>query len=285
MRLSQYPKTETLAANSYLITDHPSNGTKAVIPKDLMKNLLSFTDRDMFFDFLDEIATITLRRKIFRGKNLGDSITEEQNEAIKDGSFKGMFIGDYWEIGENYFVIYDMDYYRWSSKVPHHLVLSENKLIGKVVMKDSVTGVGFANTDIYQSTLSLYDQKIVGIFGDHCFVVPFLISSDIDGTNNYVTSTQNNGKVSTLMSEVNLYGFPSYSNLENNGAYVQSTLGQLSYFQLRNLMDINNVIWLRDYSFYNRGFFCIYQPSLGSSSCASQKSNAYFWPIFTIKGV
>lgn len=285
MRLSQYPKTETLAANSYLITDHPSNGTKAVIPKDLMKNLLSFTDRDMFFSFLDEIATITLRRKIFRGKNLGDSITEEQNEAIKDGSFKGMFVGDYWEIGEDFFVIYDMDYYI-SSNVPHHLVLSENKSIGKYQMASSESEtIGFANSTIYQTVLADYDTKLNGIFSDHCLVVPYPLSGNIN-TNNQVSGLSPNDKCSCIMSETELYGTNFYTSLSLEGAATLSPFGKFSYFFHRGYLDLKGKrIWLRNGSHYSKCYYCIFEPDQLAPNTTRQINSNDVWPIFTIKGV
>lgn len=39
-----------------------------------------------------------MHRNIFRGKHLGESITEEQLEVIRDGSFADLYVGDYWEI-------------------------------------------------------------------------------------------------------------------------------------------------------------------------------------------
>ena len=39
-----------------------------------------------------------MHRNIFRGKSLGESITAEQLEVIRDGSFRDLYVGDYWEI-------------------------------------------------------------------------------------------------------------------------------------------------------------------------------------------
>lgn len=288
MRLSQYPKTETLAANSYLITDHPSKGTKAVIPKDLMKNLLSFTDRDMFFDFLDEIADLPMRKKIFRGKNLGASISEEQNDAIKDGSFKGMFVGDYWEIGEDQFVIYDMDYYV-SSNVPHHLILCENKLIGPYVMSDLTSGsVGFANSYVYQTVLADYDSKLNGIFSTHCFSVPYQISSEISA-DNVVIANVNNTKCSGIMSEVEIYGTVAFSNMSKYGPALNSPFGRFSYFSLKGYWDLFGTgfrFWLRNNSSFRNGYYCFFCANDLIPNAVHQTSDViYVLPFFTIKGV
>ncbi len=39
-----------------------------------------------------------MHRNVFRGKCLGESITEEQMIAIRKGSFRNLYVGDYWEI-------------------------------------------------------------------------------------------------------------------------------------------------------------------------------------------
>ena len=36
---------------------------------------------------------------IYRGKNLGSSVTQEQWNAIEAGTFDDLYIGDYWVIG------------------------------------------------------------------------------------------------------------------------------------------------------------------------------------------
>ena len=68
---------------------------------------------------LDGFAPVELRRVLFRGKNLGTALTAVQKAAIKDGSFKGMFLGDYWSIGGRIWRIVDMDY--WYTAVILHL--------------------------------------------------------------------------------------------------------------------------------------------------------------------
>lgn len=63
---------------------------------------------------------------IYRGKFLGTSVTAAQWQAIRDGTFTDMYIGDYWMIGGQDWVICDFDYYiRCGSEdiTDHHLIL------------------------------------------------------------------------------------------------------------------------------------------------------------------
>lgn len=50
------------------------------------------------------------RRNMFRGKSLGTEITNDQWTAIKNGSFDDIYLGDYWTIDNNVYVVVDFDY-------------------------------------------------------------------------------------------------------------------------------------------------------------------------------
>lgn len=63
---------------------------------------------------------------IYRGKCLGTSVTAEQWAQISAGTFDDMFVGDYWTIGGQDWVIVDFDYYyRCGSAdiTKHHVVI------------------------------------------------------------------------------------------------------------------------------------------------------------------
>lgn len=63
---------------------------------------------------------------IYRGKFLGTSVTAEQYDAIFNGTFKDLYIGDYWTINGVDWVICDFDYYfRCGSTeiTKHHVII------------------------------------------------------------------------------------------------------------------------------------------------------------------
>ena len=66
---------------------------------------------DALFAMLDAFIPKEQRRMIYRGKNLGAVVTEEQKANIKNGTFKGFFLGDYWTIGGYTWRIVDFDYW------------------------------------------------------------------------------------------------------------------------------------------------------------------------------
>ena len=63
---------------------------------------------------------------IYRGKNLGDHVTDEQWEAIQNGTFEGMYIGDYWVINGKTWRIAAFDYWYGFGDTAcstHHVVI------------------------------------------------------------------------------------------------------------------------------------------------------------------
>lgn len=62
---------------------------------------------------------------IYRGKNLGDAVTNSQWNAIAAGTFTDMRVGDYWTVGGEDMVITDFDYYLrcgLTDITDHHIV-------------------------------------------------------------------------------------------------------------------------------------------------------------------
>lgn len=114
--------------------------------------------RDLLFDYLDKIATFEDRFSTFRGKNLGSEVTEAQLASIDNGSFKGFFLGDYWEMeypgiaDPVKFRIIDADYFyplvgvtaaeNLYSEIPHHVVVMPDCYLETGVMNDTDVPTG-----------------------------------------------------------------------------------------------------------------------------------------------
>lgn len=195
MKITDYEKVQALAASNIFLLDGP-NGTKTIAADALAKaliGLLSSKDfiggvnlseltqvnvlasgnkllvgttegnkaiaaEDALFAMLDSFAPVELRRVIFRGKNLGTALTAVQKAAIKDGSFKGMFLGDYWSIGGRIWRIVDMDY--WyncgdTAFTSHHLVIMPDEALYNAQMNTTnVTTGGYVGSEMYKSNLA-----------------------------------------------------------------------------------------------------------------------------------
>ena len=195
MKITDYEKVQALAASNIVLLDGP-NGTKTIAADALAKALIGLlsskdfiggvnlseltqinelvsgnkllvgtTDgnkaiaaEDALFAMLDGFAPVELRRVLFRGKNLGTALTAVQKAAIKDGSFKGMFLGDYWSIGGRIWRIVDMDY--WyncgdTAFTSHHLVIMPDEALYNAQMNTTnVTTGGYVGSAMYKSNLA-----------------------------------------------------------------------------------------------------------------------------------
>lgn len=195
MKITDYEKVQALAASNIFLLDGP-NGTKTIAADALAKALIGLlsskdfiggvnlseltqinelvsgnkllvgtTDgnkaiaaEDALFAMLDGFAPVELRRVLFRSKNLGTALTAVQKAAIKDGSFKGMFLGDYWSIGGRIWRIVDMDY--WyncgdTAFTSHHLVIMPDEALYNAQMNTTnVTTGGYVGSAMYKSNLA-----------------------------------------------------------------------------------------------------------------------------------
>lgn len=127
MKITDYPSITKLRDNTAFITMGPDE-TRHITAKDLIESIFELggeygysmpEDLNSYYRFVDKFADATIRNQIYRGKNLGSAITPEQSKEIHDGTFKDMFLGDYWTFPEisgnepaNHAIFYDPET-RW----------------------------------------------------------------------------------------------------------------------------------------------------------------------------
>lgn len=108
---------------------------------------------------------------IYRGKNLGTSVTAAQWAAIADGSFTDLYIGDYWVIGGVTYRIAAFDYYyRTGDRVcnTHHVTLVPDGIMYTHAMNDTgVTTGGYVGSKMYTEGLEQAKTTIKAAFSGH----------------------------------------------------------------------------------------------------------------------
>ena len=183
---------------------------------------------------------------IFRGKHLG-STPDYTN--ITNGSFKDMYIGDYWTIGGINWRIAAFNYYRntGDSLVPenHIVVVPDTSLYSHVMNDTNTTDGGYTGSKMYTEGLEQAKTTINDAFSGH--VVTFRA---------YLCNAVANGKASggawvdstvDLMNEVMVYG-SVVNGASTYGLYnIGTEKSQLPLFAL-NPQSINTRYhyWLRD---------------------------------------
>lgn len=290
MKITDYEKVQALAASNIFLLDGP-NGTKTIAADALAKALIGLlsskdfiggvnlseltqinelvsgnkllvgtTDgnkaiaaEDALFAMLDGFAPVELRRVLFRGKNLGTALTAVQKAAIKDGSFKGMFLGDYWSIGGRIWRIVDMDY--WyncgdTAFTSHHLVIMPDEALYNAQMNTTnVTTGGYVGSAMYKSNLANAKTIVNAAF-----------QGSVLTHREYLCNAVANGRPSggawfdssiELPNEPMMYGHPHFSPT-SDGSTVPSiytiSKTQLALFMVCPRLIVNRSYnqWLRD---------------------------------------
>lgn len=323
MKITDYEKVQALAASNIFLLDGP-NGTKTIAADALAKaliGLLSSKDfiggvnlseltqvnalvsgnkllvgttegnkaiaaEDALFAMLDSFAPVELRRVLFRGKNLGTALTAVQKAAIKDGSFKGMFLGDYWSIGGRIWRIVDMDY--WyncgdTAFTSHHLVIMPDEALYNAQMNTTnITTGGYVGSEMYKKNLANAKTIVNAAF-----------QGSVLTHREHLCNAVANGKQSggawfdssiELPSEIMMYGHIHFGNASDGNTipniYTPSKT-QLALFMVcpRFITDRSHAQWLRDVV-SSASFAFVYGDGNTNSSNAS---NSYgVRPVFPV---
>ena len=323
MKITDYEKVQALAASNIFLLDGP-NGTKTIAADALAKALIGLlsskdfiggvnlseltqinelvsgnkllvgtTDgnkaiaaEDALFAMLDGFAPVELRRVLFRGKNLGTALTAVQKAAIKDGSFKGMFLGDYWSIGGRIWRIVDMDY--WyncgdTAFTSHHLVIMPDEALYNAQMNTTnVTTGGYVGSAMYKSNLANAKTIVNAAF-----------QGSVLTHREYLCNAVANGRPSggawfdssiELPNEPMMYGHPHFSPT-SDGSTVPSiytiSKTQLALFMVCPRFIVNRSYnqWLRDVV-SSAGFAGVYG---GGTADDSDASGSYgVRPVFPV---
>ena len=225
---------------------HDGNGVKVITVENLCKGLQ--TDIDSVRNVLADGAAA--HNCIYRGKNLGTSVTAEQYAAISSGKFTDLYIGDYWVINGVTYRIAAFDYYYNcgdTNFTKHHVVIVPDTSLYKAQMNTSnVTTGGYTGSAMYKSNLAQAKTTIKAAFGSaHVLTKRELLTNAVNG--NTPSGWAWFDSDVELMNEVQAYGSVAWGAHDGNGYNVASGDGQFPLFmfdhtKLHNREDY----WLRD---------------------------------------
>lgn len=289
MKITDYEKVQTLDSSNMVLIDG-NNGTKTILVADFIKSLIGLISSqdfisgvnlseltqinaltaddklligtaegnkaigadDALFAMLDAFIPKEQRRMIYRGKNLGAVVTEEQKANIKNGTFKGFFLGDYWTIGSYTWRIVDFDYWYncgdTAFTTPHLVIMPDKPLYNAQMNETNITTGGYTGSLMYTENLDQAKTLAASAFGD-------LILTHRE----YLTNAVTDGHASAgawfdstldLPNEIMMYGCHVYAAM-NNGTVIPTnyTIGktQLALFTVvPKLISNCATFWLRD---------------------------------------
>lgn len=157
---------------------------------------------------------------IFRGNDLGASMTAGQYAQITAGTFEDLYIGDYWNISGVNYRIAGFDYFN----IPeHHIVVVPD------VCNTSMEAFYYKGTHGYRASelwyaVNEYNRYDVA-FGDYILPIRYRYTSESDG----VLDDRDLEINAIALSQVALYGSNLYPNIS---ADIESETSQLPLFKL-----------------------------------------------------
>lgn len=249
---------------------HDGNGVKVITVENLHKGLQ--TDIDSVRNVLADGAAA--HNCIYRGKNLGTSVTAEQYAAISSGKFTDLYIGDYWVINGVIYRIAAFDYYYNcgdTNFTKHHVVIVPDTSLYKAQMNTSnVTTGGYTGSAMYKSNLAQAKTTIKAAFGSaHVLTKRELLTNAVNGNtpSGWVWFDSD----VELMNEVQAYGSVAWGAHDGNGYNVASGDGQFPLFMFdRTKLHNREDYWLRDVaSATNFSFVSYYGYAINGSASAS----------------
>lgn len=178
-----------------------------------------------------------MHRNIFRGKHLGESITDEQLTAIRDGTFDGLYIGDYWEKDGTIYRIADINYWKgvgYPEQVqkPHILIVPDTTLGSGQMNANNSTAGGYRNSAMKTARLNQIADSLPDTFKS------LLLTHRMFSDGAWINASVD------LMSEVMVHG--TYICTDNSNKQT-SDAQQLSLFRsCPELKSIGQNYWLRN---------------------------------------
>lgn len=195
--------------NDGLVLVHDGNGVKTITAENFKADLAALISANT--ELLNKLTynNAGAHNAIYRGKNLGTSVTEEQYAAIAAGTFDDMYIGDYWVIDGVNWRIAAFDYYLNTGDTnctTHHVtIVPDTNLDTQQMNSSNTTAGGYTGSAMYTANMATAKNKIKSAFG----------SAHILSHRQYLVNTVANGRPSAgawvdseieLMTEQNVYG-------------------------------------------------------------------------------
>ena len=194
---------------------------------------------------------------VYRGKALGASVTSEQWAAIKAGTFKDLYLGDYWSIDGVDYLIAAFNY--WincgdaTCNTNHLLVVPRSNMYTAKMNDTNITTGGYVGSDMYKNGLTQAKTTINSAFGSAHILNhrQYLVNAV---TNGAPTGTDWYDSTVELMNENMVYGGRQFSPMPNGATDPWNTCrnytidkSQLPLFHLAPWLICNRQwYWLRD---------------------------------------
>lgn len=273
--------------NDGLVLVHDGNGVKTITAKNFKADLAALISANT--ELLNKLTynNAGAHNAIYRGKNLGTSVTEEQYAAIAAGTFDDMYIGDYWVIDGVNWRIAAFDYYLTTGDTAcntHHVtIVPDTNLDNQQMNSSNTTAGGYTGSAMYTANMATAKNKIISAFG----------SAHLLTYREYLVNTVANGRPSAaawvdsqieLMTEQNVYGGKVFAPTSDGSSVPTVHTVDKSQYPLfahdPHMISNRQTYWLRDVVSAS-GFASVY--NTGAAVPYPAGSSTGVRPAFSIK--
>lgn len=259
-----------------------TNGSRKITAKELANAMMDKGSKS-------RAALPVGRSGLYRGASLGSGATfaaastSAQRSAISDGSFDGLFIGDYWTVNGRVYRIADFNYWKRTGDTDfntNHVVLVPNNSFGNGSMNSTnITTGAYVGSEMYtdaNSVLNTARNAIATDFGgylaSHKLYLPNAVTDGKESAGAWYTSTVE------LMTETMVYG----CKIRNPGNFYTTEKSQLALFRLNPAMvNLRYNYWLRDVVSATYFADVLYN---GVADAAAASASLGVRPAFALKG-
>jgi hypothetical protein len=204
--------------------------------------------------------TPIMHRNVFRGKNLGSTVTAAQSAAIAAQTFEDLYVGDYWLINGITWRIVDLNYFMRKGRsgsmitTPHVVVMPDKNLVTTAWNINRPMTKGYVTSTVDQSVANIgrAGGAAYTSFGSKILMVDIRQSNAQDG-NGYVVGADWYGVYAQTPNVYQMLGTTIFGPLAYGGevppAIMTESPTQFALFRLAPdfIMSSDNVSsWLRD---------------------------------------
>ena len=254
-QVNNYPSTNGFNSDDSVLITGATSGLRRMPASAFQDNV---TAKVAELRAITECPPAISHRMIYRGKNLGTSFTTEQSQAVQNGTFTDMYVGDYWVINGKTRRIGDIDYFIHCGDnvdLGHHLLIVDDGVdlpadgsTTRFMNDTDTTAGGFKGSKMWNTTIPnqiLPDITIA--FGNHLLKHREYISNAV--TNGVPTGGEWVDTIYNIFNETMYYGtVVNGANSGGSGLYnIGCSKNQIALFKL-NQSSLNRRvnIWLRD---------------------------------------
>lgn len=222
---------------------------------------------------------------VFRGNDLGTSVTETQYAAINNGSFDDIFVGDYWTINNTVYRVAGLDIFLHVGDIEltkhHAVIVPDINMYTHRMNETNTTAKAYQGSEMKTSGLSDALTTVQAAFGaEHILKHKVLLVNTI--SENDPSGWAWHESQIDLMTERQVYGSPTWGQAAHNGYDANMQYSRFPLFSLAPefICKSRSWYWLQDVR--SASYFCAVGYDGGTATDDGASTSGGVRPYFLI---